>query len=110
MGLGPVPSCADRPDRRARYDAWSGGVARQQHRARGRGTGRALGEGGKARDLLKRAVELDPLEATYWWQLGEVTEDADPSEGERIKKLALELDPSVDDNVIDFGGLENSDG
>ena len=71
---------------------------------------RALGEGREGRDLLKRAVELDPLEATYWWQLGEVTEDADPSEGERIKKLALELDPSVDDNVIDFGGLENSDG
>lgn len=71
---------------------------------------RALGEGGKARDLLRKAVELDPLEATYWWQLAEVTEDADPAEGERLKKLALELDPSVDDNVIDFSGLENSDG
>jgi len=56
----------------------------------------------KARGLWEKAIKLDPLVGTYYFELGRLVESKDEAEGKRLKSLARELDPEVDVWSIDF--------
>jgi hypothetical protein len=56
----------------------------------------------KARLLWEKAISLDPLVGTYYFELGRLTESSDKEEGKRLKNLGRELDPEVDAWSIDF--------
>ena len=59
----------------------------------------------QALELMRKAVELDPVTPIYWYSLGDLLEDSDEDEGQRIKKLAIEMDPRVERQKIDFSKL-----
>ena len=67
-----------------------------------------------ARDLYRRATELDPLSGYYWYRLGKLmlAEEGEKQEGERLIALAKELDPEVDSSDIEltFGSEGEDDG
>jgi tetratricopeptide (TPR) repeat protein len=54
----------------------------------------------QALELWRRAVTLAPLTGTYWLALGRALEDTDKAESERLKKLALEIDPELDEDAF----------
>ncbi len=57
---------------------------------------------GLAKELYKRAIDLDPLMGTFYYEYGRLIEDDDEEEAKRYKGLAKELDPDVDTWVIDI--------
>ncbi len=60
----------------------------------------ADGEKESARELFKKAIERDPLEASFYNSLAEALPESDKSERERLRKLAREIDPSAFRDVI----------
>lgn len=65
----------------------------------------------EALEHIEKAVEKAPLSAEYRWSYGQCLElragmrggkEKDAEEGERQKRLALELDPDIQDRVFDF--------
>lgn len=64
----------------------------------------------KAIELYERACELAPLEATYWYWRGLLVEANNEEEGQRMQALAKEIDPEIDDLIIqiDFKTTEFS--
>ncbi len=57
-------------------------------------------ERGKALEMARRTVELDPLTGSYWFALGHLLEKQDRAEAERLKKLAREIDPELGTDSI----------
>lgn len=57
---------------------------------------------GLGKKLMRKAIELDPLVGTYYYELGRMIEDDDEEESERMKALAVEIDPEVDGSIIDL--------
>ena len=52
----------------------------------------------KAIDMSRKATELSPLTGSYWFALGQALEGKDKAESERLKKLAKEIDPELDED------------
>jgi len=54
----------------------------------------------KAVELWRKATELAPLTGTYWSALGRALAAKDKAESERLRKLASEIDPELDENTL----------
>lgn len=54
----------------------------------------------RALELWRRAVELAPLTGTYWHALGRALENTDKAEGARLRQLAREVDPELDEDAL----------
>lgn len=64
----------------------------------------------RAVELLRKAVEFDPMTAQYRYQLGKLLKrTGDEDEGETQIALAKEINPDVDANEIDFTNFEEDD-
>ena len=50
---------------------------------------------------------FDPLVAQYYYELGKAVERKDKAEGERLQKLAAEVDPRVADTFFNFDFWES---
>ena len=55
----------------------------------------------KALELWRRAVELAPLTGGYWFALGCGLEGVDAAEATRLKTLAHEIDPELDEDAFE---------
>lgn len=61
----------------------------------------------KAIEMFRQAVALDPLEGQYWGALGNaLIKSGAKDEGERLKKLAIEIDPDALWITLDEHGIE----
>jgi hypothetical protein len=49
----------------------------------------------------RRAIELSPLTGEFWFALGRAVEREDAAEGERLRRLAREIDPELDESALD---------
>jgi hypothetical protein len=56
----------------------------------------------KAIENWHRAVELAPLTGSFWFALGGALEKSDPAEAKRLKSLAREIDPELDEGAFDW--------
>lgn len=56
----------------------------------------------KALALYRKAIELDPLVGTFYYELGRIVKGNDEDEGKRLMALGVELDPEVADWSLDF--------
>jgi tetratricopeptide (TPR) repeat protein len=56
----------------------------------------------RAIELWRKAIELSPLTGTFWLALGRALEDQDKAESERLKKLAHEIDPELDEDSFQW--------
>jgi len=56
----------------------------------------------KALELWRKATELAPLTGTYWLALGRALADQDKAESERLKKLAREISPELDEDELEW--------
>ena len=54
----------------------------------------------KAVELWRKATELAPLTGTYWSALGRALAGQDKAESERLRKLATEIDPELDEDTL----------
>ncbi|MSR62510.1 MAG: hypothetical protein EXS08_08700 [Planctomycetes bacterium] len=54
----------------------------------------------KAVELWRKATELAPLTGTYWSALGRALAGQDKAESERLRKLATEIDPELDEDEL----------
>ncbi len=59
----------------------------------------SLVDGDQRIELLKRAIELAPLEGRFYARLGQAMLEKDAEEGKRLLQLGLDIDPEIEGEI-----------